>query len=160
LVFISLGLLALGLLMLGVTPDQPHPLYFGRQVEESIRDLTPTSAEAIIGDIPITLPKDSQRGFGGITWFLIAIIPLAIGAGLIRPALNSLMTQQVQPGASGAILGISASFVSLADAVAPLIGGLIFQSSGPAAPFIVGGVVMAALLLISLRVIPLQPEKV
>jgi len=153
LVFASLVLLALGLLMVAVTPNQPHPLYIARQVEASLRDLSPTSTESIIGDIPITLPQDSQRGIGGLAWFLIAIIPLSIGAGLIRPALNSLMIQRVQPTESGAILGISASFVSLANAVAPLIGGLIFQSGGAAAPFLVGGGVMAVLFIISLRLI-------
>jgi MFS family permease len=154
LVFAALALLALGLLMLAITPDQPHPLYIQRQVEASIR--APTSAEAVIGEIRLTLPEDNQRGFGGIVWFLIAVVPLSIGAGLIRPALNSLLIQQVQPGQSGAILGVSAAFVSLANAVAPLIGGLIFQASGVAAPFLVGGGVMAVLLLISLRVI--RPE--
>lgn len=156
LVFAALGLLAMGLLMMAITPTQPHPLYIERQVEASLRDLTPSSAEAIIGDIPITLPEDSQRGIGGIAWFLIAIIPLSIGAGLIRPALNSLMVQRVQPGETGAIFGVSASFISLANAVAPLIGGWIFQSGGASAPFFAGGVVMTALLLISLRVI--RPE--
>ncbi len=156
LVFVALALLALGLLMIAITPNQPHPLYIEWRVEESIRDLAPSATEAIIGDIPITLPEDSQRGIGGIVWFLIAILPLAIGSGLIRPALNSLMLQRAQPGETGAILGISASFVSLANAVAPLIGGWIFQTSGVSAPFIAGGVVMTALLLISLRVI--RPE--
>ena len=150
LVFIALGALAIGLLLLAVTPDQPHPLYVERRVEAELRGLAPTSTEAIIGDIPISLPDDSQRGFGGIIWFLVGIIPLAIGAGLIRPALNSLMIQRAQPGESGAVLGVSASLVSLANAVAPLIGGWIFQLHGEAAPFLIGGVVMAALLLVSL----------
>lgn len=156
LVLVALALLSVGLLMIAITPDQPHPLYIQRQVAANLRDLTPTSTEAIIGDIPITLPEDSQRGFGGIIWFSIAIIPLAIGSGLIRPALNSLMTQRAQPTETGAILGVSASFVSLANAVAPLAGGLIFQAGGASAPFLAGGVVMAALLFISLRLI--RPE--
>lgn len=153
LVFIALGALASGLLLLAVTPDQPHPLYVQRRVTFELRSLTPSSTEAIIGDIPITLPEDSQRGFGGILWFALAIIPLAVGAGLIRPALNSLMIQRSQPGESGAVLGVSASLVSLANAVAPLLGGLIFQLHGEAAPFLIGGVVMAALLVMSMVVI-------
>lgn len=157
LVFAALGLLAVGLLMIAATPNQPHPLYLERKVEASIRELAPTSTEALIGDIPITLPEDSQRGFGGVLWFLLAIIPVGIGSGLIRPALNSLMVQRVRRDESGAVLGVSASFVSLANAVAPLIGGLIFQASGAAAPFLVGGLVMAGLLLVSLAIIRPQP---
>jgi len=157
LVFIALGTLALGLLLMSATPDQPHPLYVGWKVEASLRELRPTSAEAIIGDIPITLPQDSQRGFGGILWFLVAIIPLGIGAGLIRPALNSLMVKATPAEDSGAVLGVSASMVSLANAAAPLIGGVIFQAGGPAAPFALGGVVMAGLLVISLVLLRTEP---
>jgi MFS family permease len=157
LVFLALGTLAVGLLLLSVTPDQPNPFYIERQVEASLRTMAPNSTEAIIGSIPIQLPSESQRGLGGITWFLIAIIPLTIGAGLIRPTLNSLILKQTQPGDSGTVLGVSTSVVSLANAVAPLIGGLIFQVSGAAAPFALGGAVMAVLLVISLLVIRSNP---
>ena len=34
----------------------------------------------------------------------VALVPLAVGAGLIRPALNSLMIKQSDPGESGAVL--------------------------------------------------------
>jgi MFS family permease len=153
LVFIALGCLAVGLLLMSATPESPHPLYVERRVELELRSLAPTSTEAIIGDIPITLPQDSQRGFGGVLWFAVALVPLAVGAGLIRPALNSLMIKQSEPGESGAVLGVSASFVSLADAIAPLLGGYIFQMYGASAPFAVGGVLMALLLLVSLRVL-------
>lgn len=153
LVFIALGCLAVGLLLMSATPESPHPLYVERRVELELRSLAPTSTEAIIGDIPITLPQDSQRGFGGVLWFALALVPLAVGAGLIRPALNSLMIKQSDPGESGAVLGVSASFVSLADAIAPLLGGYIFQMYGASAPFAVGGALMVLLLLVSLRVL-------
>jgi len=145
-------------LLMSATPTQPHPLYVERRAAATLRDLAPTAAEFVIGDIPVTLPDESGRGFGGITWFLVAMIPLAVGAGLIRPALNSLMVQQGRPGESGAILGVSAAFVSLADAAAPLVGGWIFQTYGASAPFAVGGVVLGALLVISLLV--LRPQRV
>lgn len=150
LVTIALGGLALGLLLLAFTPAQPHPFYITRQVEASLRDLAPSATETIIGAIPLALPDESQRGLGGIAWFLIAVIPLTIGAGLIRPALNSLMVRWTPSGDSGAILGVSASTVSLANAVAPLLGGWIFQTQGAAAPFALGGGVMLALFVLSM----------
>jgi MFS family permease len=148
LVLIALGGLALGLLLLALTPPQPHPFYITRQVEADLRELAPSATETIIGDIPVLLPDESQRGLGGIGWFLVAVIPLTIGAGLIRPALNSLMVKWSPSSDSGAILGVSASVVSLANAVAPLIGGWIFQTQGASAPFAVGGVVMLVLLVL------------
>ncbi|MDL1902152.1 MFS transporter [Anaerolineae bacterium CFX9] len=153
LVWIALAALAGGLLLLSATPDQPHPLYVQRIVERDLRALTPDTTESIIGDIPITLPPDSQRGFGGLLWFLVALIPITVGAGLIRPALNSLMLQRASPGETGAVLGVSASFVSLADAFAPLAGGLIFQQFGASAPFLAGGLLMTVLFIVSLAVL-------
>lgn len=150
LVSVAIAALAVGLLLVAATPDQPHPLYVQRIVEVDLRALAPDTTESIIGDIPVTLPLDSQRGFGGLLWFLAALIPITIGAGLIRPSLNSLMLQRSQPGESGAVLGVSASFVSLADACAPLVGGLIFQQFGASAPFLAGGLLMTLLFVVSL----------
>lgn len=150
LVVIALGTLALGLLIVAFTPNQPHPLYLEQRVEYNLRNLAPNSTEAIIGDIPITLPEDSARGFGGLAWFLVGLIPISIGAGLIRPALNTLMLRNGKQDESGAILGVSAAVVSLADAIAPMLGGVIFQVFGASAPFAAGGVVMAVLFLWSI----------
>lgn len=148
LVLIALGGLMLGLLLLALTPAHPQPFYIQRQVEASLRDLAPSGTEAIIGAIPVPLPDETQRGLSGVAWFLIAVIPLTVGAGLIRPALNSLMVKWTAPGDAGAILGVSTSAVSLANAVAPLVGGWIFQTQGVAAPFAIGGGVMLALLIL------------
>lgn len=156
LVVIALGTLALGLLIVAFTPHQPHPLYLEQRVEYNLRNLAPNSTEAIIGDIPITLPQDSERGFGGLAWFLVGLIPISIGAGLIRPALNTLMLRNGEQAESGAILGVSAAVVSLADAIAPMLGGVIFQVFGASAPFAAGGVVMAALFLWS--IITFRPQ--
>lgn len=153
LVYIALGTLALGLLLASATPPSPHPFYVTRIVEYEIRDLAPSATEQLIGDIAVSLPDQSQRGFGGVLWFLLAITPLTIGAGLIRPALNSLMVKWTPKGDSGAVLGVSASVVSLANAAAPLLGGLIFQTQGPTAPFLIGGIVMAGLLGLSIVIL-------
>jgi DHA1 family tetracycline resistance protein-like MFS transporter len=123
LLLIALGTLTVGLFLVALTPEQPHPFYIQRQVESRIRDLTPTATESVIGEIPVTLPDERQSGLGGVSWFLVALLPLAIGAGLIRPSLNSLMVKHVAPHESGSVLGASASVVSLANAIAPLIGG-------------------------------------
>lgn len=157
LVLIALATLTLGLLLLAATPAQPHPFYIERQVADSIRNLAPTAAETVIGDIPVSLPDEAGRGFGGLLWFLVAAIPLTIGAGLIRPALNSLMVKWTPRVESGAVLGVSASVVSLADAIAPLLGGYIFQTQGASAPFALGGVVLLALL--GLSAVVLRPEQ-
>lgn len=153
LIYGSLGLLAIGLLMLSITPREPHPLYVRRIAENNLRDQDPDSTESIIGDISIDLPDEDNRSIFGVTWLLIAIVPLSIGAGMIRPSLNSLMTQRVSSENYGQVLGVSASFVSAANASAPLVGGLIFQATNNTTPFMLGGIMMAILTGLSIMLI-------
>jgi predicted MFS family arabinose efflux permease len=149
-VLIALLLLAAGLVLVALTPEQPHPFYVQRIVERALLvDPDVTSTEAVIGDIAVQLPPDGQNGIGGLLWIFIVIVPLTIGAGMIRPSLNSLMTKRVGGQAYGGILGLSASAVSAANAAAPIVGGLIFQQYGASAPFLLGGLVMAVLSVVS-----------
>ncbi len=155
---IALGLLAVGLILVALTPNQPHPLYFERRAVAELSQLTPTAVESLVGNLGVSLPDDASRGFGGILWFLGALIPISVGAALIRPTLNSLITRRVPEQESGAALGVSASLVSLADALAPLLGGLIFQHFGASAPFAAGGLLMLGLFFISWRLLA-QPAR-
>lgn len=153
----ALAALAIGLLLLSATPNQPHILYVRERVEREIAIQNPTSAEAIIGDINITLPPNEGRSIAGVLWIFAAVIPLAVGSGLIRASLNSLMTKRVAPTEYGRVLGVSASFVSAANAIAPVAGALLFQAYGSGAPFLVGGLLMSAFFVLALLTIQ-QPQ--
>jgi len=159
LVQMSLALLALGLLLFAMTPERPQPFYVRQIVLDELRNQAPTSTQTIIGDIAVDLPEDGNNGITGVLWVLLAVVPVAVGAGLIRPSLNSLMTRYAGPRDYGSILGVSTAFVSAANAIAPLLGGLLFQTYGSTIPFLVGGVLMAALALISFRVVRPVPVK-
>jgi MFS transporter, DHA1 family, tetracycline resistance protein len=153
LVTLALGLLALGLVMVALTPEQPQPFYVRRLAEYDLRAEMMTATEAILGSMNVPLPADGNNSLLGVLWLLAALIPLSIGAGLIRPCLNSLMTKRVSSQDYGSVLGVSASFVSAADGIAPILGGLIFQQVGISAPFLWGGLLMAGLCLVSLRLL-------
>ncbi len=142
-------LLAFGMFLTGTTPAQPHPFYVQELVERDLLEQGLSRTEAIIGDIGITLPENGNNGLDGVVWLLIAIVPISIGAGLIRPSINSLITQNVSEQEYGQALGVSSSLVSAANASAPLIGGLIFQTYGTTAPFLLGGLLMAGLVFIA-----------
>jgi MFS family permease len=146
----AFALLTIGLLLTGTTPNQPHPFYVRELVAQDLLSQAPSGTEAVIGDIGVTLPENGNNGMGGVLWMLLAIIPISIGAGLIRPSINSLITQNVPEQEYGQALGVSSSLVSAANASAPLIGGLIFQTYGATAPFIIGGVLMGGLVVVSL----------
>jgi len=80
-------------------------------------------------------------------------VPAAIGGGVLQPGLNSLITKRVEPHEIGGTLGISAAFLSGANALAPLIGGALFQALGSTAPFLTGGLILAALWLLAWQLI-------
>ena len=144
---LALGLLAVGLLLTATTPESPHPLYLRAIAERDLLSAAPNATEALLGDLGVELPPNENRGFAGLIWLLVAIVPLSIGAGLIRPALNSLITRSVTGGEYGRVLGLSAAMVSAANASAPLAAGLMFQEWGSSAPFAIGGALMAGLCL-------------
>ena len=144
---LALALLALGLLLTATTPETPHPLYLREAVARDLLLARQTATESLLGDLGIELPANENRGFSGVIWIAVAVVPVSIGAGLIRPALNSLITQSAAAHEYGRALGVSAALVSGANACAPLIAGLIFQRMGSSAPFAIGGLLMAALCL-------------
>jgi len=57
----ALALLAIGLLLLSLTPAQPHPFYVKRIVENTLRTQTQTSTEAVLGDFNVPLPASTCR---------------------------------------------------------------------------------------------------
>ena len=144
---LALGMLALGLLLTAATPESPHPLYLREMVERDLLSVQRSTTEALIGGLGVDLPADENRGFSGVVWLFVAIVPVSIGAGVIRPALNSLITRRVTASEYGRVLGVSSALVSAANAAAPLIAGLIFQQAGSSAPFAIGAVLMAGLCL-------------
>jgi MFS family permease len=152
LVYAGLGLLAIGLTLLAATPRRAVPWYSEAELTEELISGQQLPAEApATDDLAVDIPPDSSRGWLGLAWILAAMVPLAVGGGMMRPVINSLITKRVEPEEVGGMLGISVSFVSAANAVAPLIGGALFQAIGPRAPFFFGGGLMIVLLALALR---------
>jgi len=106
-----------------------------------------------VSDIPIDLPDDSNTGWLGLVWILVAMVPASIGGGILRPCLNSLITKRVEASEVGGILGVSAAFLSAANALAPFMGGAIFQALGSSALFLAWGTLMGLLLVAALLLV-------
>ena len=151
----GLALLGVGLLLMAFTPRQPTPNYSQAALEEELnssgRDRTGETPPT--ENISVDLPPDDNNGWLGIVWMLVAMVPLSIGGGVLRPAINSLITKRVEYQEVGGMLGISSSFSSAANAIAPLIGGIMFQALGPRSPFLAGGILIMILLFIAVRAI-------
>ena len=162
LIFAGLALLAVGLTLLAFTPRQPPPWYSQAELEAELSSpTTGLDGEEPTTDTAVELPDDTDNGWLGLLWILAAMIPVGIGGGVLQPTINSLITKRVTPLEIGGMLGISAAFLSAANALAPVLGGAIFEAIGPTALFLIWGGLMALLLLIATRrLTPGQEETV
>jgi DHA1 family tetracycline resistance protein-like MFS transporter len=153
LIFAGLGLLSIGLTLLAFTPRQPPPWYSrdALTAELSAPEITPEGEAPSNVNTAVELPADDSRGWFGLLWILVAMVPVAIGGGVLQPTINSLITKRVEPVDIGGMLGISAAFLSAANALAPVMGGAIFEAIGPTALFLIWGGLMGILLLVALR---------
>jgi DHA1 family tetracycline resistance protein-like MFS transporter len=159
LIYFGLALLAVGLTLLAFTPRQPLPGYSkaALSAEISANPNIRTHEHPVNHNLTVELPEDTKKGWLGIGWLLVAMVPSAMGGSLLNPAINSLITRQVVSDEVGGILGISAAFLSGANAIAPVVMGAAFQAWGSTVAFFLGGMVMAILLVFALRMI--QPGK-
>jgi DHA1 family tetracycline resistance protein-like MFS transporter len=156
----GLVMMAAGLLLTSLTPRVPPPWYSQQAVSAEL-----TGNRNLPGETPptqnlqIPLPSDAHKGWLGLGWILIAMIPAAVGGGVLQPSINSLLTRRVTQSEIGGTLGISAALLSASNALAPVIGGALFQGVGSGAPYWVGAILVAILFLFTLRGLKKEPVK-
>ena len=151
LVLMGLSMLAIGLIGTGLTPAVPIPWYDKAKVLDSLAGQG--ELRVAIQTIDIQLPEESARGWMGIVWLLVASFPAALGGGVLHPAINSLITKSSEKSEVGGMLGVSTSVFSLANAIAPLFYGTLFQWFGGPVPFLAGGLILAVLWFYAPRVV-------
>lgn len=152
----ALALMGIGMILVAMTPQQPPMNYIRARAE---RELMTHQADGEAEAFAITLPETSQRGWWGVPWLLVSVVPLSIGAGLIRPSLNTLITTRVSAAEHGLMLGVSSAFVSAANATAPILSGWAFQTIHPSAPFLVGGALLVVLAALTAPALIHQPMR-
>lgn len=156
----GLVMLMAGLVLTAFTPRIPPPWYSRSELETQLtaeRNLpgeTPPTQ-----DIQIPLPPEDRKGLLGIVWILVAMVPAAIGGGVLQPSLNSLLTQNVSVLEIGGTLGISAALLSAANAFAPSLGGVLFQEVNPSAPYIFGALILVIIFPFTARGLRIKPAK-
>jgi MFS family permease len=143
LVITGLGLLALGLVGTSLTPASPVPWFDKARVLESMAGQG--EFRVSIQSINIRLPEEAGKGWGGILWLIMASIPTAVGGAILHPAINSLISKASNPNEVGGMLGISAAAFSAANAIGPLVYGMLFHLFGGPVPFFTGGLILAVL---------------
>ncbi len=147
LVMLGLSSLAIGLILTATTPQIPVPWYDKAKITSEMQGKASTQI------ITVSLPDESNKGWVGIVWVLIASFPAALGGGVLHPAINSLITKSASKDEVGGILGVSAGFYSAANAITPLFFGSLFQWFGAPVPFLLGGLLLAVLWIIAMRTV-------
>ena len=94
-----------------------------------------------------------------LSWLLAAMVFVAIGFSLVSPSLNSLISLQVDADVQGGTMGITRSTTTLARVLGPGWAGAMFYYLGKDSPFLGGAVVMAAVMLLSLRTMRLSRRR-
>jgi DHA1 family tetracycline resistance protein-like MFS transporter len=154
----GLIMLVAGLLITAITPRVPPPWYSQKSVTAEL-----SSSRNLPGETPptqhlqIEVPSENNKGLLGLGWLLLAMIPAAIGGGVLQPSVNSLLTRKVAVEEIGGTLGISAALLSAANALAPVVGGALFQNLGSSAPYLFGAVLCALLFIFSKRALSNPP---
>ena len=151
LVILGVSTLAIGLIGTALTPRIPVPWYNRDKVLQGLAGQSNVSAAQ---NIKVTPPEETNKGWFGIAWLLVASFPAALGGGVLHPAVNSLITQSSDKSEVGGMLGISSGVYSAANAIAPLFYGSLFQWFGAPVPFLTGGVILMLLWIFAPRVIP------
>ncbi|PKN90271.1 MAG: hypothetical protein CVU45_03430 [Chloroflexi bacterium HGW-Chloroflexi-7] len=148
----GLAMLVAGLFLTALTPRIPPPWYSQTEItaELSVNRNLPGETPPT-QNLQIEVPSESKKGLLGLGWLLLAMIPAAIGGGVLQPSVNSLLTRKVSVEEIGGTLGISAALLSAANALAPVVGAALFQNFGASAPYLFGAVLCALLFFISKR---------
>jgi DHA1 family tetracycline resistance protein-like MFS transporter len=76
---------------------------------------------------------------------------LAVGMGILNPAVSSLVSREAEIDERGGIMGVSQSASSLARIVGPALAGFVYGDFGRDTPYYLGAVVLALVLALALR---------
>lgn len=83
--------------------------------------------------------------------YYLLMIPMIAGSALVNPTLSSLISQTAPAHEQGAVLGLAQGLGSLARAVGPFCGLLVFAKH-PTLPFLIAAAIAGILFLFSLGV--------
>jgi DHA1 family tetracycline resistance protein-like MFS transporter len=89
---------------------------------------------------------------------LVALIPVALAAGVLNTVINSAITKSVYPEEVGGALGLAASIESLSRVIGPTVGGILLDYLGVWSPGVVGAILMAWLVTFVWRRLIVNPD--
>ena len=89
-----------------------------------------------------------------LTYFVVVSILFSIFNSLVQPMVNTLISLNAKPEEQGVVIGLNASYLSVANAIGPVIAGVMIHQDNPATyayPLYLAGVLTFVVLGVALR---------
>ncbi|BDP42165.1 MFS transporter [Deinococcus aetherius] len=77
----------------------------------------------------------------------VALAVIGVGSAILGPSLSAALSLSAGQGRQGAVAGLNSSALALGRMTGPLLGTGLYQTAGHAAPYLLSGGVLAALLV-------------
>ncbi len=87
-------------------------------------------------------------GLNALLWLILLGIGIGAFNALCNPSILAIISSHTRADQQGGAMGITASAATLGRIAGPLLGGIVYDAAGPQWPFAVGGVLIAAGLMI------------
>jgi len=98
------------------------------------------------GTVLLSLSLLAWAFTASVPGLLASLAPLALSGGVLNVVSSSALTKSVYREEIGGTLGLSAALSSLSRIVAPILGGFLIDRLGPAAPGVLGAVIVGSLI--------------
>lgn len=121
------------------------------------RRLPPGTDQRRVALVGLAILVPGYLGIAAVDWFpetallYAGIVVLAVGTGLVFPALSTLASLVVDASNQGRAMGTLRSAGALGRAMGPLLAAVIYFSWRPAAPYVLAGVGVALPFLLMWR---------
>lgn len=86
----------------------------------------------------------------GLSLLFVLVALIGVGYALIIPAWNALMASAIPDKERGAVWGFFLTIEGAGMIVGPIVSGKMWDTLGPQSPFIMSGIIMAALFVLHL----------
>lgn len=86
----------------------------------------------------------------GLPWLFFFVALIGLGYALIIPAWNALIASEIPDKERGAVWGFFLTIEGAGMIIGPIVSGKMWDTLGPKSPFIMSGIILAALFVLHL----------
>lgn len=89
-------------------------------------------------------------GLHAMVWLVLLAIGIGLFNALCNPSVLAIISSHTRADEQGGMMGVAASAATLGRIIGPVTAGAVYDAAGPQWPFAIGGILIAAGLLLLL----------